>query len=491
MNPLRKLASQTAIYGLSSIVGRLLNYFLVPLYTRIFTPAEYGVVTELYAYVSLLLILFTYGMETAFFRFYELEENKRKVFSTVLKGIVASSILLSGTLIFFYKDLSILLDYQGNSEYILWFAFILGADAISSIPFAKLRSEQRAARFAWVRFANILINIGLNVFFLVLCPYLILNGTEGVQNFIHFIYREEIGIGYIFISNLIASLFTLLLLLPELRGITERSDFRLWKKMFVFAAPLIIAGMAGMINETFDRILLKILIPDTQQAMIQIGIYGACYKLSILMTLFIQMFRYAAEPFFFSQIKNENAKEVYADVMKYFVIICSFIFLLIMLFIDLFKNFIGADFHEGLKIVPILLLANMSLGIFFNLSIWYKLSGQTKYGAWLAVFGAVITIALNLLLIPLFGYLGAAWTTLFCYGLMMIASYIIGQRNYPVPYDLKRILFFIGLAFFFYILSENLLLPSKGFQYVLSTILLLLFVATAWFLEGRHLRRRI
>lgn len=486
MNPLKQLASQTAIYGLSSIIGRLLNYFLVPLYTRVFLPEQYGVVTEMYAYISFLIIVFTYGMETAYFRFAETEANKEKVFSTSLLSLIFSSLFFVGLFFLFAKPLSNILQYPNHTEYIYWFALILALDAITSIPFAKLRQQNKAKKFATIKLLNIFINIGFNIFFLVVCPYFLRFPDSPILPFIKGIYNVNIGVGYVFISNLIASAVTLILLLPEMLDIHFDLDKQLCKRMLIYALPLLVAGLAGMVNETMDRILLKYLLIDKSTAMEQLGIYGACYKLSILMTLFIQTFRYAAEPFFFSHSSKENAKQIYADVMKYFVITCSFIFLGIMLYMDVVKYFIGAKYYSGLKVVPILLLANLCLGVFFNLSIWYKLTGKTRFGAYLTIFGAVVTLVLNYWWIPIMGYMGAAWATLICYASMMVVSYFIGQKYYPVNYNLKKILGYLGLSLLLFfaskylqsleILNHKMLLAGNSF-------LLLLFLTIVFISE--------
>ncbi len=456
MSVIKKLAGQTAIYGLSSILGRLLNYLLVPLYTRVFHAGEYGVVTEMYAYVSFLSIIFTYGMETAYFRFFQSEKGNSKVYSTTLISIFTSSVLLALFILLFSSGIAERMNSSGHSyamlpHYISWFAAILAFDAITSIPFAKLRQENKAKRFAFLKLLNIIINISLNLFFLVVCPRLV---GSGQHEFISSIYDPSIAIGYVFISNLVASVVTFLLLAPEIFSIRFEFDPKLWKTMILYAFPLMIAGFAGMINETFDRILLPRLTPDKSTALEQNGIYGACYKLSILMTLFIQTFRYAAEPFFFSHASSENAKEVYARVMHYFVLACSVIFLAIMMYIDVVKYFIGPEFRSGIKIVPVLLLANLCLGVYYNLSIWYKLTGHTKWGAWISITGAVITLAFNFWLIPLLGYMGAAWTTFICYVSMMIISYISGQKYYHVNYNVRSFSLYVFSAVFLYGVSE-------------------------------------
>ena len=438
MNPLKKLASQTAIYGLSSVVGRLLNYLLVPLYTRYFLPAEYGVVTELYAYVAFLVVLLTYGMETAFFRFSKKEETTN-VYSTTLISLLISSVIFIGLIFLNSSEISQWLGYANHPEYIQFFALIIGMDAVASISFAKLREQDKAMRFAFIRIVNIMINIGLNLYFIV---------------------YQEYGIAYIFIANLVASVITLLMLFPQMISSSWVFDKKLWKKMMIYALPLLIAGLAGMTNETIDRILLKHLLPNTDMAASELGLYGAFYKLSIIMILFIQTFRFAAEPFFFAQEKEGNSRKIYADVMKYFTIIMAIIFLGVTIFYDVIKGFLGSEYHDerGFLVVSILLLANLFLGIYYNLSIWYKLTEKTKYGAYLSIFGAIITLSLNFTLIPVLGFVGCAWATLVCYFSMTVASYYLGKRHFSVPYQVKRIaLYLFGmLCIYFCIYFTNL-----------------------------------
>ena len=423
MNPLKKLASQTAIYGLSSVIGRLLNYLLVPLYTRYFLPAEYGVVTELYAYVAFLVVMLTYGMETAFFRFSKKEETT-KVYSTTLISLLVSSVVFVGLIFLNSSAISQWLGYANHPEYIQFFALIIGMDAVASISFAKLREQDKAMRFAFIRIVNIMVNIGLNLYFIV---------------------YQEYGIAYIFIANLVASVITLAMLFPEMISSSWVFDKKLWKKMMIYALPLLIAGLAGMTNETIDRILLKHLLPNTDMAASELGLYGAFYKLSIIMILFIQTFRFAAEPFFFAQEKEGNSRKIYADVMKYFTIIMAIIFLGVTIFYDVIKGFLGTDYHDerGFLVVSILLLANLFLGIYYNLSIWYKLTEKTKYGAYLSIFGAIITLSLNFALIPVLGFVGCAWATLVCYFSMTVASYYLGKRHFYVPYQVKRIALYL------------------------------------------------
>ncbi len=485
MSVIKKLVGQTATYGLSSILGRLLNYLLVPLYTRVFHAGEYGVVTEMYSYVAFLNVVFTYGLETAYFRFFQSEKGNPKVYSTSLISIVTSSAALAIVIILFSSPIASWIN-DGNRQistqpnYISWFAFIMAADAICAIPFARLRQENRAKRFVSIRLFGIAVNIAVNLFFLVLCPKL-MNGPA--HDLISRIYDPSIGIGYVFISTLVSSIFTLLLLSPELISIRYQFDKSLWKTMILYALPLMVAGFAGMINEAFDRILLPRLVADKTTALVQNGIYGACYKVSILMTLFTQTFRYAAEPFFFSHAGNENAKEIYAKVMHYFVLTCSFIFLCIMMYIDVVKYFIGTEYRVGLKVVPILLMANLCIGVYYNLSVWYRLTGQTRWGAWIAVTGAVITLVCNFLLIPIMGYMGAAWTTLICYASMMLISYVGGQKYYPVQYNIRSFMLYVFSALSLYFISEYMRQRFQGtekWMMVINSLLLMVFLLVAF-----------
>lgn len=493
MNPIKQLAGQTAIYGLSSIVGRLLNYLLVPLYTRVFLPQEYGIVTELYAYAGFLLVVYTYGMETAFFRYTEDEcENSQQVFSNAFFSLLFSSLIISGLFIFFQQPIADWLGYPSTSQYIVWFALILGFDAVAAVPFAYLRQQQQAKRFAFVKLTNIGLNIGLNLFFLLLCPYLVNQVGGAPGEMVQLIYNPSIGVGYIFIANLTASLVTLLLLLPEVFVIRASFDTALWRRMITYAMPLLLVGLAGTVNEMFDRMMLKRFLPydqETNQSML--GIYGACYKLSVLMTLFIQAYRFAAEPFFFSHAKLHDPKPLYAKTMKFFVIVGSLIFLVITLYLDIFKHFIGQKYHEGLDVVPILLMANLFLGIYFNLSIWYKLTDRTMMGAAVAIAGSVITIGLNIWWIPIFGYMGSAWATLICYVFMAVTSYFMSRKYYPIPYPLKRILAYlllaIGLFFVFRELSAFSLFEGMS-TYLLSTLLLIVFLSIIGYSERKEIK---
>jgi len=486
MQALKKLAGQTAIYGLSSIIGRFLNYLLVPLHVVQFTTDQYGVITEMYAYVAFLVVLLTYGMETGFFRFANKEgNNPNHIFSTAITSVLLSSSLFILLAFKFNQGIANWLRYPNHSEYVSWFVLIVGLDAISSIPLARLRSLNKAKVFALVNLSNVAINIGLNLFFIAYCMPAY---KAGVSNFfVDTFYNPEIGVGYVFISNLIASIFKFLILGPFMRIMNWRIDVDMLKKMLWYSIPLLFAGLAGIVNETLDRILLKRLLIDDLgplETLSQLGIYGACYKVSIIISLFIQAFRYAAEPFFFSYAKEQNSKQTYAKIMNYFVLVCCVIFLGVLLYIDFIKYFIpNQDYWVGLKVVPILLLANICLGIYYNQSIWYKMTDKTMYGAYIALGGALITVVLNLVLIPIYGYIGSAWATLICYLSMVLFSYVLGHRHYPIPYQVFRVLFYVGIALGIYFVSIQLNFDPGALKYAIHASFILGFVALAMFIE--------
>lgn len=474
MNALKKLAGQTAIYGMGTIVPRLLNYLLTPFYTRILLEGEYGTVTELYAYVAFLMVLLTYGMETTYFRYASGSDNPNKVYGTALSSIVVTTALFLGLTVMFAGDIAALIQYPHNVEYIIYFCLIVSLDAFCAIPFARLRQENRPMKFAAIKIINVSVNIGFNIIFFLLIPYIVKHFPD---SFVASVFSGEIKVGYVFISNLIASVVTLVLLYKEIFTIPWIFNSTLLKEMLKYAMPLLVVGLAGMVNEVSDKILLKYLWPDQANAMVQVGIYGANYKLAVLMTLFIQMFRYAAEPFFFSQAKEKDAEKTYADVMKYFVLFGLFIFLLITLYIDVVKYFIGDKFRDGLKIVPIVLLANLFLGVFYNLSVWYKLKNMTRFGAYIALGGAAITVLVNALFIPLLGYVASAWGHFLCYFFMMITSWLIGRKYYPIPYPIKRLAVASVIAMALYSLSFLVTVDNLVLKLFINSLFLLAFLA--------------
>jgi len=446
---LKKIASETAIYGLSTVVGRLLNYLLVPLHTMVFLPSEYGVYSYLYSYIGFLMVTLTYGFETAFFRFSQ--EQKEDTWSTAIISLITSTLFFVILFFIFKNNIAHLIDISQHPEYITWFTLIIAFDVLSAIPFAKLRLQGKAFQFAGIKIINIITNVLLNILFLWLCPKLLQQGET--WQWLNYIYNVNIGIGYIFIANLVASGLTLVLLLPYYFQQKLQFNFKLWKKMMHYATPLLLVGLAAMVNEVLDRILLKKLLTGTEEYInSQIGIYSACYKLAILMTLFTQAYRMAVEPFFFSTSKQKNATLQYAQLMHYFVLFGGLVFLGVNFFIDIFKYFISnQSYWEGLTVVPVLLLANLFLGIYFNLSVWYKLTDKTIYAAVISIIGAFVTVVLNVLLIPKIGYYGSALTTMFVYLIMCMLSLALGKKYYAVPYSYLKIasILFIAFAMFF------------------------------------------
>lgn len=460
-SPLAKLFGQTAMYGLPSIVGRLLNYLLVPLYTAIFAkPADYGVLSDLYAYVAFLVVLLPLGMETAYFRFIQQQEDTERVFNSSFVPVVLVNAVFFLLLYLTNPWIAKWMLYRDHTEYIILVGSIVCIDAIASLPLAKLRAENQAKRFMIIQMSSILLNILLNLIFLL--------GYFDPS-------RPEEGIMFILIANLLASGLKLLLVYNIIAKVKFIFDWELIKKMLSYSWPLVIAGFAGIINETLDRVLLKQILynPDIpnslEQATAQVGIYSACYKLAMLVTIFLQAYRYAAEPFFFSQLKNQDRNVVFVRTMNVFIAIVCVAFLFVSINLGVFKFFIRKDaYYVGLSVVPILLLANVCLGIYYNQSVWYKLSNQTKFGAYIALIGAGITILVNVLFIPMYGYMASAWATLLAYMAQMIISFYLGKKYYPIPYDVRKFYLYVGSAIGIYclfsLLRMGMNVPLKGFN---------------------------
>lgn len=490
-NPLKKLAGQTVIYGFSTIFPRLLNYLLVPFLTYKFTnPADFGVNTEIYAYISFLNIVLAYGMQTAYFNFVNKEGNKDSVFGTALLSLLGTSLLFCIAGFICSTTIAKLLGHENEVRFIQWMILIIVSDALMIIPFARLRNENKPWRFALLKISNIVVNLGTVIFFLQICrnDFLSENGITTVSSWSHF-YDPKIGIGYVFLANVIANFSTLVLLIPQFFKIKLQFDFLLWKRMMIYALPLLVVGLAGMVNETFDRIILKELLPG-ERGLHDLGVYGACYKIAMLMTIFIQAFGFAAEPFYFGHSNDKNSGKLNAIVMKYFVIACAFIFLVTILNLRWIQYIIGKSYWEGLPVVPILLLANICLGIHYNLSIWYKLTGKTRAGAMVTLLGAVITVIINFLFVPAYSYMASAWATLLSYAAMMVLSYLLLQKYYPIRYNLKSIFFFTGSALVLFFVS---LCWKDKFPFLLELILnnslLLVFCALFYKFEWPNLKK--
>ena len=486
MSEIKQLFNQTIIYGFSSVVARILNFFLVPLYTVLFMPSEYAIVAEMYAYAALFMVLGSFGMETGFFRFAKDKNTVNqhpnnsvsKVFSSAFTFLLTNAVIIVFIGLCFYQNIANTIGHGNYPEFVLYFLFIIGLDLISTIPFALLRQQNKAIKFASIKTLNIAINIFFNLFFLLLCPLLHKKGIA--LEFVNSIYNPSISVGYVFISNLIASTATLLILCPEIKANITKPDFLIFKRMIRYSWPILIAGLAFIINETIDKLLLKYLLQPkygTVIAMNQLGIYSACYKLTIFMTLFVQAYRFAAEPFFFNQLKKPNAKIIYSLMMQVFVLIALSIFLFVVLYIDVIKFIIPAEeYHKGLSIIPIVLMANICLGVYYNLSVWYKVTNKTKYAAIISTIGALLTLVLNIMFIPIYGYMAAAWTTLACYGSMMIISFYLGQIHFKVPYKIKSILIYFGLALGIVLFSTFIDVNVYKHIQIDNTVLFILYI---------------
>ncbi len=447
MGRLQKLAGDTALYGLSSIIGRTLNYFLVPLYTSVFLPSAYGIVTELYAFMAFLNVIYLYGLEIAYFRYStSTGHNGNQYFNLALSSILTTSIVFTSCIFLFSDSISEALNYKDQSSIINYVAVILAIDAIMAIPFARLRLEGKSLNFAKAKVINIFTNIFFNIFFLVLLPL-----------WDKSIIDDENKVQYVFISNLIANALYFILLRYPLSTFKFRLSFERLKPMLIYALPLLLTGLAGVTNEMLSRALLKYLLPKgfyndiSNQA--ALGIFGACYKLSVLMNLGVQAFRYAAEPFFFSNAKDQQSPALFSMVMHWFIIFGSLLFLGVS--VNLYwiaPIFLRNPLYlEGLDIVPYLLIGSLFLGIYYNLSVWYKLKDKTEYGAYIATFGALLTLILNIMLIPGFGYFGSALVPFIVYFLMSLINYSIGRKHLPIPYKVWKGLLIITLSIVLYL----------------------------------------
>ncbi len=473
---MKRLAKDTAVYGVSSIVGKFLNWMLVPMYTRVLAgTGEYGIVTNLYAWVALLLVLLTYGMETGFFRFINKKEESLplRVYSTTMFSIGFSSILFLILAFSFLTPISGWLGYQDHPEYVGMLFGIVAVDAFCSISFAYLRYQGKAYRFAGIKLFNIFLNIFLNIFFLIICPWLSQYAPETISWF----YIPGYGVGYVFVANVITTFVTFLMLLPDmLPGFRFKPDFSLLKQMLRYSFPILILGVAGIFNQTADKIIFPFLFEDKEYANEQLGIYGACFKIAVVMIMFIQAFRYAYEPFIFAKNKTGDDTKAYSEAMKYFIIFSLVIFLGVMFYLDILKYFVGPDYYPGLKVVPIVMLGELFFGIYFNLSFWYKLSDQTRWGAYFSIIGCVVTVSIIVLFAPVYGFMACAWASFVCNLLMMIISYIVGQKKFPIQYDLKSAFIYFAVALVIYIAGMLPQIGSEVLRLLYRTALLGIFI---------------
>ncbi|HRZ43268.1 MAG TPA: oligosaccharide flippase family protein [Bacteroidales bacterium] len=483
-NPLKQLAGQTAVYGVSSIIGRLVNYLLVPLHTYNFITAEYGAVSNMYAFAAILLVVLTYGLETAFFRFYNTTGKDPAVYSTAFLSILVSTFIIVACLIPVRQLIALVLNVPDHPEFVVWFAIIVGLDAIAAIPFARLRAVNRARQFATLKLVNIGINLVLNLFFIYAVPWLSEHGSSTVQSVVSLFYQGKLLIAYIFVSNLIASVIQLAIFVPGILRNRLTFNAPLWRKMMTYALPLLLLSVAGTINQTIDRLLLTWMLPR-ESSMEQVGIYSACFKIPIIMYFFLQAFRYAAEPFFFTRNNPEEAKKIYPEVMNAFVIISCLVFLGTMFYLDdLFIYFVDASYRQGSTIVPVVLLAFVFQGISFNLSMWYKLTQRTIFGAWLALIGTAVIILVNVLGIPRYGFMAPAVAFLLSNIVVTVLSWQYGQKYFPVPYKGGRILLYLMLAVGIWWCIGILPLQNIVLRLTVRTIVLMLATLLYLRIEG-------
>lgn len=475
MRDLNKLAGQTLVYGLGTMLPRFLNYaLLTPFYTAIFKKQEYGIVTELYAYMALLLVVLTYGMETGFFRFAQKSDKPGVVYSTSMISLLATSLLFVLLFNIFIEPVSILMKYQDHKLFLRLFSLIVAIDAFTAIPFARLRRDNRPLRFSIIKLINVTVIVCLALFFYVLAPDLYKNGNEFVMK----VYNPDFGVGYVFVANLAGSIVMLLCLVPEI--LKEKFVFsgKLWKSMTIYSFPLLISGLAGIVNDVLDKVILRRLV-DTESPLATVGEYGAGYKIAVLMALFIQMYRFAMEPFFFEKLSRSDAKETYAYVMKYFVIYSLILFLGLNLYLSAIQLILPGDYRTAMFIVPIVSMGYLLYGVFVNLSIWYKANDLTKYGAYLTIMGAIITIAINVIFIPKYSYLASAWAHVACYGAMIIGSYLISRKHYPINYEKGKIVTYIALAVIIVLVVNNIEYSSLAKELLFNTLFIIGFIIIA------------
>ena len=495
---LKALAGDTAIYGISSIIGRAVNFLLVPFYTstKILSIAEFGIVSEMYAYVAVANVIYLYGMETTYFRFVSKDSSHDKViFDTAVSSILFSTLLFSLLLVASATPIVNWLEFRGQERFIYLLAAVMGIDAVVAIPFAKLRYERKAIKFATLKLVNIFLNIGLNVFFLYFCKNVYEdNFLPGLKPVVSLIYNPDFSVEYVFISNLVANALYLVMLGKTLGRLKIRIDWNYLKPMFLYAYPLLFSQLAGVTNEMFSRMTLKKMLPDNFYPGLNneevLGIFAANYRLSIFMTLAIQAFRFAAEPFFFSQSTQSDSKRTYSRVLYYFVIAGIFAVLAISLNLDILKRFVlqNKTYWQGLHVIPILLVANLFLGIYYNLSIWFKVTDKTIYGTFISISAAVLTVVLNVIFIPYYGYEASATITLTVYLYMSVVVYWLGQKYYPVPYQISKMSLYFFTGIFLLVVGWYMPVESLVLRQILREIPVLTFILLVYFMERKKIR---
>lgn len=488
------MVKDTAVYGLSSIIGRFLNWCLVPLYVYLFPAEEYGIVSYLYSFTAVALVILNYGMETGFFRFANKHDNPEKVYTTSLMSVGTTSLLFIVIISLFLGPISRGLLLPKHPAYVWLLGTTVAIDAFSNIPFAYLRYKNKAFKFAGIKLLNVFFNIALNLFFLLACPAL---EKAGHGNLINWFYMalggESLGIGWIFVANILSSVLVLLCLLPWIANKRWRFEWNLLKQMFSYSWPLLVLGVAGILSQNMGQMIIPYLFEGhEEEARQMVGIYGANIKIAIVIVMFTQAFRYAYEPFIFAQAKGkgEDKKQAYCDAMKFFVIFSFFIFLAVMYFLPVLKHIIAPSYWSGLRVVPIMMVAEICAGIFFNLSLWYKLTDRTRWGMYFSLICFALMLLLNIWLVPAIGipdgYLGSAWAALISYFLVMALSYFIGRRYYPLPYEIGRMFLYCLLALLLYVMAEWLTFPAMWLTYTFRTLFLLVYASAIYIFEFRR-----
>lgn len=471
---MKSLAKDTAIYGLSSIVGKFINWCLVPIYTKVLATGEFGVMTNIYSFTALIAVILTFGMETGFFRFANKEENDpMKVYSTSLIFVGGMCLTFLALCFFFIHPISNFLEYGNHTDYIAIMAVVVAIDAFSSIPFAYLRYKKMPIRFATIRVSAIITTVFFTIFFLLICPKI----HSSNPTLISWFYDPNYKIGYVFVANIIGSLLSLVLLLPQIIAFRYGVNKELLIRMLKYSFPLLILGIAGILNQTVDKIMYPYLFENKEYALEQLGIYSACSRLAIIMMMFTQAFRFAYEPFIFAKNKNANNDKAYTEAMKYFIIFSLTIFLGVMFYLDIIKYFIrSSTYYAGLDVVSIIMMGYILFGIYFNLSFWYKMIDKTYFGAIFSITGCVITILLNLIFVPRYGYIASAWATLICNLIMMLLSLYFERKYRPIPYDYKSIGLYFTLALGLYAISYFVEIPNEFWRLSFRTVLLIIFL---------------
>ena len=473
---IKGLVKDTAIYGLSSIVGRFFNWLLVPFYTFVFTPVELGITQNIYAYVAFTMVFLTFGMETTFFRFINKQNNKEdcmKVYSTILMFVLFVSALFLLLLILFIEPISTWLDYNDHKSYLIVMGVTVAFDAFLSIPYAFLRYKKRPLKFVSLKLLQIFFNISFNLFFLLLCPIII---ESDYKFLVEWFYDPNYRVGYTFLSNMIPSVLIILALYSELTGFKYIFDRNKIRTMLKYSYPLVLLGIVGIMNQTVDKVLYPHIFESKEDGLYWLGVYSGGCKIAVVMTMFTQAFRFAYEPFVFAETKDKNAKTIYAKSMTYFVLFALVIFLSISYYLEILKFIIGSRFFEGIKVVPLVMIGELFFGIYFNLSIWFKLTDRTYFGAYISIVGCILIVAINIIFVPIFGFVASAWANLICYLVMSIICYFLGRKYYPIQYEILKLSIYGVVCFVFFQLGTKIEIDNQYIRLGYKSLLLVLFI---------------